>query len=78
MHVLATAQDELTPLVEALTALGAEVAGGLEPPMLAIDVPVSASLDDVLEVLAAAESATCAYEVASHQHPRRARNRTVA
>jgi Domain of unknown function (DUF4265) len=78
VHVLATDQGELAPLVEKLTALGAEVAGGLEPPMLVIDVPISVSLDDVLEVLVAAESATCAYEVASHQHPRRNRARTVA
>jgi hypothetical protein len=36
--------------------------------MLTVDVPESCSLDKVLDVLTAAESATCAFTVASRQH----------
>jgi Domain of unknown function (DUF4265) len=78
VHVLAATQDELAPVARNLQAVGAEVLGGLEPPMLAVDVPISVPLEDVLEVLIAAESVTCAHEVASNQHPKRARARTVA
>jgi hypothetical protein len=36
--------------------------------MLTVDVPESVSLDDVVAVLAKAESLTCAYTVACGQH----------
>lgn len=72
VHVMATTEQELAPIVQRLAALGASTASGLVPPMLTVDVPESCSLDKVLEVLTAAESMTCAYTVASRQHRSRA------
>jgi len=68
VHVMATSEEELAPIVRQLRALGAETARGLVPPMLTVDVPESCSLDGILDVLTAAESATCAFTVASRQH----------
>jgi len=68
LHVMATTDAELIPVVERLQALGAVTSNGLEPPMLTVDVPESVSLDAVLVVLAEAESLTCAYTVACGQH----------
>lgn len=68
VHVLATSEAELAPIVSRLRGLGAAVASGLVPPMLTVDVSERCSLTEVLEVLTAAESMTCAYTVASHQH----------
>jgi hypothetical protein len=68
LHVMATTDEELVPVVEQLHALGAQTASGLVPPMLAVDVPESASLDAVLKVLSAAESMTLAFTVACGQH----------
>ena len=68
VHVMATSEDELAPIVRRLRALGADTASGLVPPMLTVDVPESCSLEKVLDVLTAAESLTCAFTVASRQH----------
>ncbi len=68
IHVMATSAAELTPIVEQLRALGAGTASGLTPPMLTVDVPENCSLEAVLDVLADAESMTCAHSVASRQH----------
>ena len=75
LHVMATTDAELAPIIEQLRALGASTFAGLEPPMLTVDVPENASLDDVIDVLSAAESMTCAYTIASGQH--RTRNRSA-
>src|SRR5664279_2237099 len=75
LHVMATTDAELAPIVEQLRSLGASTASGLEPPMLTVDVPETASLDAVIDVLSAAESMTCAFTVASAQH--RTRNRSA-
>jgi hypothetical protein len=72
VHVMATSEEELAPIVRQLSPLGVQCANGLTPPMLTIDVPESTSLDKVLDVLTAAESMTCAYTVASRQHRARA------
>jgi Domain of unknown function (DUF4265) len=72
VHVLATTEDELAPIVTSLEALGATTASGLMPPMLTVDVPENRSLAAVLEVLGAAESMTCGYTVACEQHRPRA------
>ena len=71
VHVLATTEAELTPIVRDLNALGAVTSAGLTPPMLTVDVPESCSLEAVLDVLAAAESLTCAHNVACRQHQAR-------
>ena len=71
VHVMATSEDELAPIVASLDALGATTASGLVPPMLTVDVPERCSLAAVLDVLSAAESMTCAYTVACEQHRRR-------
>ena len=68
VHVMATSDEELAPVIEQLRAIGAVTCAGLVPPMLTVDVPESCSVDAVLEVLAAAESMTCAYTVACRQH----------
>jgi hypothetical protein len=68
VHVMATSENELAPIVRRVRGLGAETASGLVPPMLTVDVPESSSLDQVLDVLTAAESPTCAFTVASRQH----------
>lgn len=68
LHVMAAGDDELVPVVRALADLGASVRSGLEPPMLAVDVPERASLSQVVQVLTAAESMTCAFTVACDQH----------
>jgi len=68
VHVLATSEAELAPIVDELHAIGAVTRSGLVPPMLTVDVPETCSLDGVLVVLAAAESMTCAYTVACGQH----------
>ena len=68
VHVLATTEGELAPIVVSLDALGVTTASGLVPPMLTVDVPENCSLAAVLEVLGAAESITCAYTVACEQH----------
>ncbi len=72
VHVMAASQDELAPVIRELTASGAQVSSGLEPPMLAIDVPEYVSLDSVVKLLSAAESMTCAFSVACNQHQARA------
>jgi len=54
--------------VQRVRALGAQTASGLVPPMLTVDVPENCSLEQVLDVLTAAESMTCAFTVASRQH----------
>ena len=68
VHVMATADEELAPMVEQLRIIGAVTASGLEPPMLTVDVSESCSLDGVLHVLTAAESMTCTFTVACEQH----------
>jgi len=68
VHVMATSEDELAPIVAGLESLGAMTASGLVPPMLTVDVPESCSLAAVLDVLSEAESMTCAYTVACEQH----------
>ena len=68
VHVMATSEDELAPIVTRLSALGTTTASGLVPPMLTVDVPEDCSLAAVLDVLSAAESMTCAYTVACEQH----------
>ncbi|MET0864885.1 MAG: DUF4265 domain-containing protein [Nakamurella sp.] len=68
IHVLATAEAELAPIVHNLTALGATVLSGLTPPMLTVDVPESVSLAKILDLLAKAESLTCAFNIACRQH----------
>lgn len=74
LHVMAADDDELAPVMRALADLGAQVSSGLEPPMLAVDVPEAASLDRVVRVLTAAESMTCAFTVACDQHRTRPRS----
>lgn len=74
LHVMAATDDELAPVMRALADLGARVSSGLEPPMLAVDVPESASLAEVVRVLTAAESMTCGFTVACDQHPARPRS----
>ncbi len=74
LHVMATSDAELAPIIEQLHDLGVATASGLEPPMLTVDVPETASLDAVIDVLSAAESMTCAYTVASAQHRTRSRS----
>ncbi len=66
-HVMAASDDELVPVVRELTALGAQVYSGLEPPMLVVDVPETVSLNVVVGILTAAESMTCAFTVACDQ-----------
>jgi hypothetical protein len=68
VHVMATTPAELAPIVDRLQALGATTSSGLTPPMLTVDVPESCSLETVLDVLAEAESMTCAHSVACRQH----------
>ena len=68
IHVMATLEAELAPIVHRLRALGAAVSSGLTPPMLTVDVPENCSLSAVLDVLADAESMTCAHSVACRQH----------
>ena len=68
VHVMATSEEELAPIVQRVRALGAQTASGLVPPMLTVDVPETCSLDEVLHVLTAAESMTCAFTVANRQH----------
>ncbi len=72
LHVMAATDQELAPVVGQLTALGADVHSGLEPPMLAVDVPEHVSLDVAINLLTAAESMTCAFAVACNQHRARA------
>jgi hypothetical protein len=68
VYVMATSEVELAPIVQRVRALGAQTASGLVPPMLTVDVPEICSLEQVLDVLTAAESMTCAFTVASRQH----------
>jgi hypothetical protein len=68
VHVMAGSQEEMAPIAAALQAVGADPHSGFVPPMLTVDVPPQCSLDAVLEVVSAAESATCAYSVANRQH----------
>lgn len=68
IHVMATTEAELAPIVERLNALGAVTASGLTPPMLTVDVPECVALQPVLDVLTGAESMTCAHSVACGQH----------
>ena len=72
VHVMAASDEELFPVIRELTALGAQVHSGLEPPMLAVDVPEHVSLNAAVGVLTAAESMTCAFTVACNQHRARA------
>jgi hypothetical protein len=69
---MAASDEELFPVIRELTALGAQVRSGLEPPMLAVDVPEHVSLNAAVGVLTAAESMTCAFTVACNQHRARA------
>lgn len=68
LHVMAASDEELAPVVRDLTALGVDVRGGLEPPMLTVDVPEDVSLNVAVGILTAAESMTCAFTVACNQH----------
>lgn len=68
VHVMAATDDELRPAIRELAALGVDVRSGLEPPMLAIDVPENVSLTAAVGILTAAESMTCAFTVACDQH----------
>ena len=68
IHVMATTEAELAPIVEGLTALGATALSGLTPPMLAVDVAECIPLAEILDLLANAESLTCAFNIASCQH----------
>ena len=68
IHVMATTEAELAPIVEGLTALGATALSGLTPPMLTVDVAESIPLTDILDLLAGAESLTCAFNIACCQH----------
>ncbi len=68
VHVMATSMEEIAPIVDRLQALGTTCSSGLTPPMLTVDVPESCSLETVLDVLADAESMTCAHSVACRQH----------
>ncbi len=68
VHVLAASDEELAPVVDRLVALGASAAGGLTPPMLTVDIPEWVALEPILDLLAAAESMTCAHTVACRQH----------
>lgn len=68
VQVMATSEDELTPIVDRLAALGVGTHTGLVPPMLIVDVPETCSLAAVLEIMSEAESMTCAYTVACEQH----------
>jgi hypothetical protein len=68
IHVMATTEAELAPIVEGLTALGATTLSGLTPPMLTIDVAESIPLAGILQLLADAESLTCAFHIACCQH----------
>lgn len=68
VHVMATSEAELAPIVERLHLIGASTAAGLTPPMLTVDVSENCSLDEVLDVLTAAESMTCAFTLACRQH----------
>ncbi len=68
VHVLATSDEELTPLIDRLAELGTRTSTGLVPPMLTVDVPPECPLDAVVAALAAAETTTCAFTVACGQH----------
>lgn len=68
VHVMAGSTQEMAPIAAALQAAGAATRSAFEPPMLTVDVPPQCSLDEVIAVLAAAESLTCAYTVACRQH----------
>jgi hypothetical protein len=68
IHVMATTEAELAPLVEGLTALGATTLSGLTPPMLTVDVAESIPLAEILDLLVEAESLTCAFSIACCQH----------
>jgi hypothetical protein len=72
LHVMAASDAELAPVVRKLTELGADVRSGLEPPMLAVDVPEHVSMNVAVGILTAAESMTCAFTVACNQHRARA------
>src|SRR3954453_5690070 len=63
IHVMATTEAELVPIVAGLTALGATALSGFTPPMLTVDVPESVPLMGILDLLAAAESLTCAFHI---------------
>jgi hypothetical protein len=68
IHVMATTEAELVPIVQGLTALGATALSGLTPPMLTVDVAESVPLTGILDLLADAESLTCAFHIACCQH----------
>lgn len=68
---MAAGEDELVPVVRKLISVGAEVHSGLQPHMLAIDVPEHVSLNIAVNLLTA-ESMTCAFTVACDQHRARA------
>ena len=68
VHVMAGSMQEMAPIAAAVRAIGADTRSGFEPPMLTVDVPPHFSLDEVIAVLDAAESLTCAYTVACRQH----------
>lgn len=73
VHVMAGSQREMAPIAAALRALGADPHSGFEhsgfePAMLTVDVPPQCTMDSVIEVLRRAESASCAFALASCQH----------
>ena len=68
IHVMATTEAELAPIVDGLTALGAATLSGLTPPMLTVDVAESIPLAEILDFLGKAESSTCAFNIACCQH----------
>jgi hypothetical protein len=68
IHVMATTEAELAPIVEGLTTLGATALSGLTPPMLTVDVAESIPLSEILDLLVEAESLTCAFNIACCQH----------
>jgi hypothetical protein len=74
IHVMATTESELAPIVDGLTALGATAQSGLTPPMLTVDVAECIPLADILDLLVKAESLTCAFNIACCQHRTRSRS----
>lgn len=67
IHVMATTHTELAPLVRGLQSLGATVLSGLNPPMLAVDVPENVAMGAIVNLLADGESLTCAFTIACCQ-----------
>ena len=68
VRVVASTNAELSPIAAALTALGADVTFAGDPTLLAVDVPPFVDLAAVRELLAAAVSMTCNFEVSCDRH----------